>query len=92
MNLDLFRPRWQSDPLRAAAVKSWAAEVFRLAAEVSVMVTELRCTEPGCLVDLDLSRLPRLFEEDDDGLQGRAIADVTFADVLQASQGQGATK
>jgi hypothetical protein len=48
MNFDLFGSRRQIDPKRIAEVKEWAAEVFRLGADVAVMVTELRCTEPCC--------------------------------------------
>jgi hypothetical protein len=48
MTLDLFGSSRQADPKRVAEVKEWVAEVFRLGADVSVLVTELRCTEPGC--------------------------------------------
>ena len=48
MTLDLFGSSRKADPKRIAEVKEWVAEVFRLGADVSVLVTELRCTEPGC--------------------------------------------
>ena len=36
------------DPGRAARIKLWAEAAFALGEDDSVMVTELRCTEPGC--------------------------------------------
>jgi hypothetical protein len=38
------------DPGRAALIKRWAIEAFGLDDDAggTVMVTELRCTEPGC--------------------------------------------
>ena len=37
------------DPGLAAQIKQWAVEVFDLGDEATtVMVTELRCSEPGC--------------------------------------------
>jgi hypothetical protein len=46
---DLFaarRPTGTSS--NSANVKRWVRELFALADEVTVMVTELRCSEPGC--------------------------------------------
>jgi hypothetical protein len=45
---NLFQPRNQGAPQYVAAVKGWAADVFRLTEDTTVMVTELYCTEPGC--------------------------------------------
>jgi hypothetical protein len=86
MNLDLFGSRPKTDPKRVAEVKQWVAEVFRLGPDVSVMVTELRCTEPGCppletvIAVLDQPGKPRQFKIH------KAIAEVTFADVLQVAK------
>jgi hypothetical protein len=47
MELPIFgKPK--SDPALVARMKAWAAEAFALDENVTVMVTELRCTEPGC--------------------------------------------
>ena len=87
MNPDLFGRGPRTDPKGIAEVKEWAAEVFRLGADVSVMVTELRCTEPGCppletvIAILDRPGQPRQFKIH------KAIADLAFADVLQVAQG-----
>jgi hypothetical protein len=86
MSFDLFGPRPKTDPKRIAEVKEWAAEIFRLGADVTVMVTELRCTEPGCppletvIAILGQPGKPRQFKIH------KAIADLTFADVLHVAQ------
>jgi hypothetical protein len=36
------------DPGRAAGIRRWAEVAFALGEDDSVMVTELRCREPGC--------------------------------------------
>ncbi len=47
--MDLFgggRPK--PDAAKVAQLKLWVQQRFQLAEEAVVMVTELRCTEPGC--------------------------------------------
>ena len=86
MTLDLFGSSRKIDPKRIAEVKEWVAEVFRLGADVSVMATELRCTEAGCppletvIAILEQPGQPRQFKIH------KGIADVTFADVLQVAK------
>ncbi len=86
MNFDLFGSRPRIDPKRIAEVKEWVVEVFGLGADVTVMVTELRCTEPGCppletvIAILDRPGRPRQFKVH------KAAAEVTFADVLQVAK------
>lgn len=86
MTLDLFGFSRKADPKRIAEVKKWVAEVFRLGADVSVMVTELHCTEAGCppletvIAILDQPGQPRQFKIH------KAIADVAFADVLHVAK------
>ena len=86
MTLDLFGSSRKNDPKRIADVKKWVVEVFRLEADVSVMVTELRCTEAGCppletvIAILDQPGQPRQFKIH------KAIAEVTFADVLHVAK------
>ena len=48
MNQSLFSPQPQRIPGRTTEIKAWATETLGLADDVAVMVTELRCTEPGC--------------------------------------------
>ena len=81
MTLNLFGSRPRNDPERVAEIKQWVAEVFRLRPETSVLVTELRCTEPGCppvetvVTILDTPGQPRHHK------LPTALAEVTFADV-----------
>src|SRR5437660_1052447 len=46
--INLFQPRSPGDPQHVAAVKCWTTDAFQLTVDTTVMVTELRCTEPGC--------------------------------------------
>jgi hypothetical protein len=46
--LDLFGTQPRPDPVHLAAIKGWVSEALALPDDVTVMVTELRCSEPGC--------------------------------------------
>ncbi|NJO81388.1 MAG: hypothetical protein HC828_00600 [Blastochloris sp.] len=46
--VDLFTTQPRPDPAQLAAIKGWVAAALALPADVTVMVTELRCSEPGC--------------------------------------------
>ncbi len=87
MNFNLFAPRPATDPKQLTAIKAWAAEVFHVGEDVALMVAELRCAEPGCppletvIALLGTPGQPRQFKIH------KAIADVTYADVLQLAQG-----
>lgn len=48
MSEGLFGPRPGRVPGRTTEIKAWAAEALGLTDDVALMVTELRCTEPGC--------------------------------------------
>lgn len=45
--IDLFGGR-RTDPAAAARVKAWAADVFGLTDRDTVVVSELRCSDPDC--------------------------------------------
>lgn len=45
--MDLFQSN-RSATARIREIKTWVVEVFGLDEGTTVMVTELRCTEPGC--------------------------------------------
>ena len=38
----------ESDLRQLVRVKSWVSEVFDLSEDISVMITQLQCTEEGC--------------------------------------------
>lgn len=46
--MTLFGDKPRTDPAAVARVKGWAAELFGLAPDAAVMVTELRCAEDDC--------------------------------------------
>jgi hypothetical protein len=48
MNQSPFSPRPGHVPGRTTEIKAWAAETLGLTDDVALIVTELRCTEPGC--------------------------------------------
>ena len=84
--MNLFGSRPKADPQRILEIKQWAMEAFRLPADVSVMVTELRCSEPGCppletvIAILDTPGRPRQFKIH------KAVADVSRDDVVNARE------
>ncbi|MBM3796444.1 MAG: hypothetical protein FJW31_20820 [Acidobacteria bacterium] len=46
--MDLFDGAPKPDSLKTSQVKTWVRERLALSEDAVVMVTELRCTEPGC--------------------------------------------
>ena len=87
MTLEFFSRR-RPDREAVADVKRWTAEVFRLPESASVLVTELRCGEPGCppletviaILDPGPPRQVKI---------PKPVAEVTFLDVAaQAGSGE----
>ena len=76
-----FGARTTGNAWYAAQVKNWTAQMFQLSEEVSIMVTELRCTEAGCppletvIAILDRPGQPRQFK------LHKALREVTPEDV-----------
>lgn len=48
MDMDLFNPPARPDPARVAQLKQWIAGRWGLASGAVILVSELRCPEPGC--------------------------------------------
>jgi len=48
MMIDPLRPRPGGDTRRVAAIKGWVRDALALGDDATVLVTELRCSEPGC--------------------------------------------
>jgi hypothetical protein len=46
--INLFGSRPQADPAAVCRIKEWVAAAYALTDDMTLMVTELRCTEPGC--------------------------------------------
>jgi hypothetical protein len=86
---NLFQPRSPGDPQHVAAIKRWAADAFQLTEDTTVMVTELRCTEPGCP---PLETVIAFLHPQADTRQikiHKALCDVTRDDVLTIAAAQG---
>lgn len=85
----LLGQRSKNDPQVIARVKDWAAANFALAKDVTVMVTELRCTEEGCppietvIAILDTPGSPRQYKV------YKPMAEVTADDVAAVASGSG---
>jgi len=45
--LNYLNSQKESDPQQLLQVKSWVSQAFDLSEDVSVMITELQCTEEG---------------------------------------------
>lgn len=84
-----FGPRKAPDLARVSKIKRWATEAFGVSDEITVMVTELRCTEPGCppletvIALLESNAPPRRFTIHS------PIAEVTEADVNALASTEG---
>jgi len=46
--MSFFAPRSPADPAQVSRIKAWALELLTTDPAVPMLVTELRCTEPGC--------------------------------------------
>ncbi len=79
--------RSKNDPQVIARVKDWVAANFALAEDVTVMVTELRCTEEGCppietvIAILDTPGSPRQYKV------YKPLAEVSAADISAVAEG-----
>jgi hypothetical protein len=82
-----FGARTKADPGHLSEIKRWDSAAFRLGEDDSVMVTELRCTEPGCppletvIAVLGVPGPARQYK------LHKAIAEVTEADVEALASG-----
>lgn len=88
MMLDLFGPRQKSDSTQIAQVKQWVADIFQLPEEQTVMVTELRCSEPGCP---PLETVIAIMGEQSGQRQyklHKAAGDVTYDDIARLRNGE----
>ena len=46
--MDLFQPRPSVNPEQTARIQSWVRRRLSLEDNAVVMISELRCSEPGC--------------------------------------------
>lgn len=81
MPLDLFGQKPKKDPNRTKTIRTWVSTSLGLGEDITVMVTELECTEEGCppletvIAVLDNPGKPRQFKIH------KPISEVTQQDV-----------
>lgn len=46
--LNFFNSQKESNPQQLVQVKSWVSQTFDLSEDMSIMITQLQCTEEGC--------------------------------------------
>jgi len=89
---DIFSVRTRPSPVRIAEIKANVAAAFNLPDSASILVTELRCTEPGCP---PLETLIAILQEGQATIQHKvhkAIQEITSADIRDlASTSDGLT-
>ena len=79
--MNLLNPRPAHDPQHIAAIKQWVGTTFGLDDQTTILVTELRCSEPGCppletVIALMYPNMPAQQYK-----LPKAIPDITAADV-----------
>lgn len=80
MAFNILQSRGTGSPAQTQRIKEWVKETFELGEEVSVLVTELQCREPGC-PPLETVIAIMGAEKKQHKLH-KALAEVTQADVL----------
>jgi hypothetical protein len=89
---DIFSVRTRPSPVRIAEIKTNVAAVFNLPDSASILVTELRCTEPGCP---PLETVIAILQEGQATIQHKvhkAVQEITSADIRDlASTSDGLT-
>jgi hypothetical protein len=81
MAISILVPRSVGNSPLSPLIKEWVKSVFQLDESITVMVTELQCTEPGCppletvIAIMDRPGMPRQYK------LHKAIAEVTLADI-----------
>jgi hypothetical protein len=87
MALNILIPRVLGDPNTTRQIKRWVKDVFKLDEETAVIVTELRCSEPGCP---PLETVIAIMGPGDKRFQHKlhkAIGEVTAEDLLHLRDG-----
>jgi hypothetical protein len=87
MSRSLFSPIPGRVPGQTARIKAWVSEAFGVADTATVLVTELRCSEPGCP---PLETVIALLGASGPAKQyklHKAVAEVTEADVKALAAG-----
>lgn len=90
--MNLLNPRPAYDPQQIAAIKQWVGATFGLDDQTTIMVTELRCSEPGCPPLETVIALLHAHSPPQQYKLSKAIPDITATDVAtlgsHASEGE----
>jgi hypothetical protein len=78
---DLLGGKRKSNSQATQQVKAWALDVLQLEEDTSLMVTELRCTEPGCPPIETVIALLKASHPTRQYKIHKPVADITFDDV-----------
>lgn len=78
---NFFEPRRQSDPRLVEQVKSWVHQALHPDEDTSIMVTELRCSEPGCPPIETVIALLKTAHPTSQYKIHKAIAEITQTDI-----------
>jgi hypothetical protein len=85
MSADLLGPKPKIDPDALARIRGWAHTLWALAGDASVVVSELRCSEPGCPPVETVVLVARQAGETFQIKLAMPAADVTFTDLQGAA-------
>jgi hypothetical protein len=80
--INFFGERQQADPGTVALLKQWAYAAFQPSEDTTLMVTELRCTEPGCPPTETVIALLRPGQPPQQYKIHKALSHVTQADII----------
>jgi len=78
---DLFSSTPKPDPTQTNLVKTWVREIFMVPDDVTVMITELQCTEPGCPPMETVIAIMRTGQAPEQYKLHQAVVDVTHSDI-----------
>jgi hypothetical protein len=86
--MSLFEPKQSSNIAKGEEIRSWIADLFGLQEEAVVLVSELRCTEPGCQpLETVITMMGRLGQEHQFKIH-KSINEVLFVDVAELDFGK----
>ena len=85
---DLLGGKRKSNSQAIQQVKAWVFEALQLEEKTSLMVTELRCTEPGCPPIETVIALLKPSHPTQQYKIHKPIADITFDDVAALAVAQ----
>jgi len=83
-----LQSRGLANPAHTQRIKQWVIETFELGEDVSVLVTELQCSEPGCP---PLETVIAIMGADKTKKQHKLhkpLAEVTPADIAELKDGK----